>query len=109
MKERRKYKRFIIPLPVRVETISSNRKDALALETRDISASGTFIKTLRSFPKGERFILDFTIPNDDIREFKYVKSLKGSTGILVRSSSEGMAIKFDKECYIVTLKDNKIH
>ena len=109
MKERRKYERFIIPLPVRVETISSNRKDALDLETRDISASGAFIKTLRAFSKGERFIFDFTIPSDDISEFKYVKSLKGSTGTLVGSGSKGMAVHFDKDCYIITLKNNKIH
>jgi len=69
MKERRQYERFILPLPVRLEPITTGRKRVLDLETRDISASGTFINTLTSFPEGTRFILDFTIPSDSIEEF----------------------------------------
>jgi len=103
MKERRKFERFTLPLPVRLETIELGRKKVLDLETRDISASGTFITTLTSFPKGTRFIIDLTIPSNNIREFKYVKSLRGSTGTMVRSNSKGMAIHFDRECYIMSL------
>ena len=87
MKERRQCERFNIPLAVRLETIESDRKEVLDNETRDISVSGTFIPSLKSFPEGTRFVLDFTIPSDDIKEFKYVKSLKGSTGTLVLSNS----------------------
>ena len=109
MKERRQCERFNIPLAVRLETIESDRKEVLDNETRDISVSGTFIPSLKSFPEGTRFVLDFTIPSDDIKEFKYVKRLKGSTGTLVRSNSKGMAIIFDKECYIVSLKANNMN
>jgi hypothetical protein len=103
MKERRKFERFTLPLPVRLETITLDKNKVLDLETRDISASGTFIPTLTSFPKGTGLIMDFTIPSDNIKEFKYVKSFKGSTGTLVRSNSKGMAIHFDRECYIMSL------
>jgi len=102
MKERRQYERFKIPLPVRIEATTGTKR-VLNLETRDISASGTCITTLTSFPEGTRFILDFTIPSDSIEEFKYVKSLKGCTGSMVRSTSKGMAIRFDRDCYIMTL------
>ena len=101
MKERRQYERFTIPLPVRLETIELGRKKVLDLETRDMSASGTFITTLTSFPEGTRFILDFTIPSDSI---KGLKSLKDCTGSMVRSTPHGMAIKFDRECQIESLK-----
>jgi hypothetical protein len=104
MKERRQYERFTIPLPVRLETIEIGRKKVLDLETRDISASGTFITTLTSFPEGTRFILDFTIPSDSIKELKDIKSLKGCKGSMVRSISHGMAIQFDRECQIESLK-----
>jgi hypothetical protein len=104
MKERRQYERFTIPLPVRLETIELGRKKVLDLETRDISASGTFITTLTSFPEGTRFILDFTIPSDSIKEFKDIESLKGCTGSIVRSTPHGMAIQFDRECQIESLK-----
>jgi hypothetical protein len=38
-----------------------------------------------------------------------VKSLKGSTGTLVRSNSKGMAVHFDRDCYIVSLKANNMN
>ena len=106
MKERRQFERFTLPLPVRLETIKLGRKKVLDLETRDISASGIFINTLTSFQEGTRFILDFTIPSENIKEFKYVKSLRGSTGTMVRSTSKGMAIHFDRECYIISLRSS---
>ena len=109
MKERRQCERFNIPLAVRLETIESDRKEVLDNETRDISVSGTFIPSLRSLPEGTRFVLDFTIPSDDINEFKYVKSLKGSTGTLVRSNSKGMAVHFDRDSYIVSLNSNNMN
>ena len=104
MKERRQYERFTFPLPVRIEDITSDKKKVVDLETRDISASGTFITTLTSFPEGTRFILDFSIPSDSIRGLKDVKSLRGFTGKMVRSTPHGMAIQFDRECQIESLK-----
>jgi hypothetical protein len=109
MKERRQYERYNIPLPVRLETIESDRKEILEFETRDISASGAFIPSLRSLPEGTRCVLDITIPSDDIKEFKYVKRLKGSTGTLVRSNSKGIAVHFDRDCYIVSMNSNHMN
>jgi len=104
MKERRQYERFSFPLPVRIEDITSGRKKVVDLETKDISASGTFIPTLTSFPEGTRFILDFTIPTDSIKKLKDLKSLKGFTGSMVRSTPLGLAIELDRECQIESLK-----
>ena len=104
MKDRRQYERFTFPLPVRIEAITSSRKKVIDFETRDISASGTFITTLTSYPEGTRFILDFTIPNDNIKGLKDVESLKSCTGSMVRSTPHGIAIHFDRECQIESLK-----
>ena len=104
MKERRQYERVTFPLPVRIEAITSGRKQVVDLATRDISASGTFIATLTTFPEGTRFILDFTIPSDSIKGLKDVKSLRGYTGSMVRSTPYGLAIQFDRECQIESLK-----
>jgi len=104
MKERRQHERFTFPLPVRIEDITSGKKKVVDLATRDISASGAFITTLTSFPKETRFILDFTIPSDSIKGLKDVKSLRGFTGSMVRSTPYGMAIHFDRECQIESLK-----
>ena len=104
MKERRKYNRVIIELPVGLEIIQPGKQTVVYLVTRDISYSGTFIHALTSFPKGTRFILDFTLPSDYPEEFKDLKRLKNCTGKIVRSGSNGIAIKFDKECQIENLK-----
>jgi hypothetical protein len=104
MKERRLYKRFPTRLPIKLEPIASSRKRVLDLATRDISVSGMFIITLTSFPERTRFFLDFTIPSERIKGFKDVKSFRGYTGSMVRSTPYGMAINFDRECQIEGLK-----
>ena len=104
MKERRQYERFMFPIPVRVEAMMSGRKRVLDLVTRDISVSGTFITTLTSFPERTRFILDFTIPSHSIKGLEDAKGLSGYSGSIVRSTPHGMAINFDRECQIDSLK-----
>jgi len=104
MKERRKYNRVNIPLHVRLKAMNTGQKQVFDLVTRDISYTGTYIPTLTSFPEGTRFNMDFTLPSDNLKEFKDIKSLKGCTGKMVRSDPHGIAIKFDKECQIENLK-----
>ncbi len=103
MKERRQFERLSFPFPVRLETITTNGKKVLDLVTRDISASGTFIPSFRSLPEGTRFVLDLTFP-DNNQTLKDVKRLKGCIGSLVRSTPHGIAIQFDRECQMETLK-----
>ena len=109
IRERRQYERYIFPLHVRLESMTTSRKMILDLYTKDVSASGTFITTLTSFPKGTRFILDFAIPRDIIEKLNGVRRLNGYTGSMVRSTTYGMAIHFDRECQIESLKVLKIH
>jgi len=84
--------------------MNTGRSKVLDLATRDISYTGTFINTLTSFPEGTRFILDFTLPSDNLKEFKDIKSLEGCAGTMVRSDPHGIVIQFDKECQIEGLK-----
>jgi hypothetical protein len=105
MEERRKDERFTAKLPARLEAIMPGRKNVLYLATKDISAAGAFIYTMELFPKGTQFILDFTIPKDSINELPDVKSIMECTiGSMVWYNSEGMAIHFDRECYIMSLR-----
>ena len=109
MKERRHHERFSISLSVRLKTMESDRKEMLEYKTRNISTSGAFISSLRSLPEGTRLILDLTIPIGNIKEFKYLKKLKGSTATLVRSNSKGMAVHFDRDCYIVSMNSKHVN
>ena len=104
MKERRQHERFIFRLPVRLESMTTGRKEVLDLVTRDISGSGTYIATLTSFPEEAQFNLDFTMPTDNLKGFKNIENLKKCKGKMVRSTHHGLAIQFDKECPIESLK-----
>ncbi len=104
MPERRQYERLSFPFPIRLETMFTNGKKVLDLVTRDISASGTFIPTLKSFPEGTKFIMSFTFPSNEIQKPKTVKRLNGCIGSLVRSTPNGIAIQFDRECQMECLK-----
>ena len=106
MKERRLYKRHSVRLPSRIETIiPSGKKKIYDLETKDISIGGAFIYTKEplSFPEGTRFIIDLTIPSGSIKELAIVKSLMACTGIMVRSTSEGIAIQCGNEWEIMNI------
>jgi hypothetical protein len=105
MKERRQYERFSFLLPIRLKAMTTGRTKVIDLYTRDLSVSGTFIATLMSFPEKTRFTLDFTIPTDSIKKLKDVKRLRGYTGSMVRSTTQGIAIQFDNECQIESLKN----
>ena len=101
MKERRIYKRHIAILPAKIETmLTSGEKKIFDVETRNISLGGAFIYSddLSFFQKGNRIIIDFAIPSG--RLFNYledVKNLLDGEGSMVRSTSEGIAIRFDRE------------
>jgi len=101
MKERRLYKRHIAILPAKIETmLTLGEKKVFDVETINISIGGAFIysKDLSFFQKGRRVVIDYTIPRDGY--FKYladVKNLIDGEGSMVRSTSEGIAIHFDRE------------
>jgi len=84
--------------------ITSSRKQIFDLETRDISASGAFINTAEQFPEGTRFKLNLTVASEKIKELTGAKSLIESEGKVVRSTPTGVAIQFDRNCRIMSLR-----
>lgn len=104
MIERRLNNRLTVRLPSRLEAIiPSGEKKFYDLETKDISIDGAFINSNESlsFPEGTRFTIDITFPSDSNKELTILKSLMECIGTMVRSTSEGIAIKFDRECEII--------
>lgn len=104
MTEWRLNNKLTVRLPSRLEaTIPSGKKKIYDLETKDISIDEAFIYTKESlsFPEGTRFIIDLTFPSDSNKELMALESLMECTGTMVRSTSEGIAIQFDRECEII--------
>jgi len=98
MKEQRLSKRFAAKLPIKLELITASRLRPLDVKTKDISASGAFIYTKEAsyIPDDTRFILNSYGPNKrNIRGWKF-KQLINCTGTMVRSTSEGIAIRFNR-------------
>ena len=103
-KEQRQHKRFAAKLPVKLEAITSSRIRVLDVETKDISATGAFIYTKEAsfLPEDARFILNLTIPSKSIIKLKNMKGLEERVGSMVRSTLQGIAIRFDRKCQIMS-------
>jgi hypothetical protein len=95
MKEQRQHKRFPAKLPVKLEAVASRRVTHLHVETKDISATGAFVFTKEAsyIPDDTRFNIDLTIPK---KRNKKLKDCINCTGAIVRSTSEGIAIRFNR-------------
>ena len=102
--DKRKYERFEIELPARMETISSNKKQVFDLVTKNISASGAFVSTNSPFVDGSRIKMSLTTQNKRLVELTGSQSLIECEGSVVRTTPTGVGICFNKECQILSLK-----
>ena len=104
MNERRAYERFQLTIPARLEMVSSARKEVFDSQTRDISAVGAFLLTKEMLSEGTRCRLELTIPSNRIKELTGAQSLIKVEGTVVRSTPAGVAICFNGDCQILSLK-----
>ena len=105
MKDRRKYERFQLELPARLEMNSSQRTEIFELRTRDISAAGALLLgTSVQFLAGTRCHLELIVASERIKELTGVQGLIKVQGTIVRSTPDGVAICFDGDCQILGLK-----
>ncbi len=104
MKEQRQFERFPLTLPARIETINLNKKQRFEFKTRDISSAGAFIYATEKFSEGEQFKIDLTLPSKKIKELTGAQGVITTRGTVVRSTDDGMAVYFNDNCKILTLK-----
>lgn len=98
MDEKRLYRRFSAKLPVKLEVLASSRKRVLLVETKDISTTGVFVYTKEAsyIPDDTQFIIDSFYLKKSTIKLKKLKELKNCMGTIVRSTSEGIAIRFNR-------------
>ena len=106
MEERRRFERFQLRLPVRMEVIISGKRQIFDLETKDVSAAGVFIETSERFSEGTPVQLSMTLSSDRIRELTGSQSLIKVKGIVVRSAPTGLAVGFAGRREILSLNAN---
>lgn len=105
MRERRKYERFQLVLPAKMEKITGGKRKIFNLQTQNICAAGAFLSTKEQFPEGTKCHLELTIPSERIKELTGSQSYIEVEGVVVRSTPDGVAICFDGDCQIFSLKD----
>ena len=103
MEDLRKFERYDLTIPVRIEMHLPNKKQAFDLRTRDISASGVFIYTPEAFPNGTTLKLNLTLPNAKIKKITGAESVIDCEGKVVRSTPAGLGVHFIKRCRVSSL------
>jgi hypothetical protein len=105
MQDRRKYDRFQLKLPARLEIKSAQGTKILELQTKDISAAGTLLLGNKApFSTGARCNLELIVTSEKIEELTGAKGLIKVGAIIVRNTPDGVAISFDGDCQIFGLK-----
>ena len=102
MQERRKFERFQLRLPGKIETVAiRRRKETSELFTDDVSAGGAFFPTDHPLPLGTQVQLQLILANERIRQLTGEEGCMRLEGTVVRSEPTGMAISFDENYDIV--------
>ena len=98
VEEQRQYQRFPAKLSVTLEAMAINRFRVLNVETKDISSTGTFIFTKEAafIPDDTQFILNSSNSEESRIEQKELMQLENCIGTMVRSTPEGIAIRFNR-------------
>ena len=103
MEERRKYERFDLRLPGRIEVLTSGKQQVLDLLTSDVSAGGAFFCTTKSISQGTQVTLNLTLTSQRLKELTAAQALIKVEGTVVRCNAKGMAVSFNEDYDIVNL------
>ena len=95
--EKRKFQRFDLALPARVEVLDQmtiEEKPLLTLATKNISQGGAFFPTSSPLPEGTEVKVDLVLPLNGLDKIKEDRSYMQVKGRVLRSDPDGMAISF---------------
>ena len=98
VRERRKYERFSLKLPTRIDLKTpGHEQGTLECMTSDISAGGAFFCTDKKISEGTRVKLDIVVSTDWLKNLTGAQAHLEVAGTVVRSAPRGVAISFDGE------------
>lgn len=99
MKDKRQFERFEVKVPARIEIPGrEGRTISFDLETHDLSAGGTFIKLEEPLPEGCEVKIEVVLSFEELITAMDPKGslILSTTGRVVRSGPDGVAIRFDE-------------
>ncbi|MBI4634321.1 MAG: PilZ domain-containing protein [Deltaproteobacteria bacterium] len=100
MGERRKFERFEVNVPARLEILTQEgQPEVIDLEASSLSAGGTLLISGRPVPAGSPVRIEVALK---FEELKTIEDPEGTlviaaTGRVLRSGPEGMAIRFNED------------
>ena len=96
--EKRKMERFDLELPALLSMMDeSGNTRAFEFMIRDICAGGAFFKTDNPLSVGTEVKMDLILPLDKFKTGKNNRSRIDVSGYVIRTQSQGMAVRFDKK------------
>jgi hypothetical protein len=106
MMEKRKVERFNLQIETMLQVRNKAMTDKLpVLFSRDISCNGVFLVTDNPLSIGTSLDLDFLLSQDELRNESNAERIKISTsGKVIRTEEQGMAVEFEKQYKISRLK-----
>ncbi len=113
MEEKRKLERFDLKIPAKIKLADLSQDDRGEeipdLTTSDISSGGAFFHTTKPLPKGTDIKIDLILPLGKLKKLSEdsLHALIKVTGTVIRTESEGMAIRFDSNYQIRPLKKDE--
>jgi hypothetical protein len=110
MKDRRKLERFNLELiaEITVETADQMVK-VLYLRTRDISSGGAFLYGVNPLPRGTPVKVNLTLSADRLKRLMGAQAHVKIRGIVKRSEPSGMAIRFNEDYHMMSIKAERNH
>ncbi len=104
MQERRKYERFDLRLPGKIEVVTSEKQEILDVLTGNISAGGGFFHSAKPVPENEQVKIELIVGSKRLEELTGAQGLIRAEGTVVRSSPKGMAIWFHENYQIMPMR-----
>lgn len=107
MRDERRFERFPVEVPARVEMIQGKGKDrTLFTQTSDLSATGVFFPELVGMNIGDRVKIELYLvfENPDATGGIHDMVSMTVTGKVIRSEASGTAIRFDEDYQMSTRK-----
>jgi len=108
MDEKRKFERFDISVPARIEIIDQEgEREKYKLETSDLSAEGIYLKPGRPLQEGSQVSIEVFLNFEELRcpADPDGSLIIAATGRVLRSGNEGTAIHFNNDYEIKTCFD----
>lgn len=108
MDEKRKFERFDINVPAKVEILTqAGEKKEYIFETSNLSAQGAYLKAVKPLREGSQMKIEILL---NFEKLKCLSNPDGSlviitTGRVLRSGRKGMAIHFNRSYDIKTRSD----